>query len=102
MHFKVALKRFIDDMSVQVIEAKLVAELDRILTPVSIFEMSPEQVARIAGESEERRGRREQLTKQRDVLAEGLHTCKRFVGLRICGGKITLSLRLLASRSDGR
>ena len=73
-------------MSVQVIEAELVAELD-ILTPLLIHEMSPEQISRIAGESEDRRHRREQLTKERDILAEGLHTCKRFVGLKISRGE---------------
>jgi len=73
-------------MSVQVIEAKLVAELD-ILTPLLIHEMSPEQITRIAGESEDRRDRRELLTKERDILAEGLHTCKRFVGLKISSGE---------------
>jgi hypothetical protein len=73
-------------MSVQVIEAKLVAELD-ILTPLLIHEMSPEQISRIAGESEDRRNRREVLTKERDILAEGLHTCKRFVGLKISSGE---------------
>ncbi|KAK3352495.1 P-loop containing nucleoside triphosphate hydrolase protein [Lasiosphaeria hispida] len=86
-YYKVALKRFIDDMAVEVIEAKLVSTLHTILEPVSIFKMSDDQVARIAGESEESRMRREQLTKQLDVLRKGLETCKRFVGLRIGGGE---------------
>lgn len=84
LHSKVALKRFIDDMSVQVIEAKLMAELD-ILTPVLIHDMPKEQVSRIAGESEERRSRREQLTKEKKILEDGLHSCKRFIGLQVTG-----------------
>ncbi|KAK4233415.1 hypothetical protein C8A03DRAFT_19520, partial [Achaetomium macrosporum] len=86
-YYKVALKRFIDDLAVQVIEAKLISALDRILHPVSICQMLDEQVARIAGESEETRTEREQLNKQLEVLRNGLETCKRFVGFRISGGK---------------
>ncbi|KAK4118379.1 hypothetical protein N657DRAFT_606320 [Parathielavia appendiculata] len=86
-YYKVALKRFIDDMAVEVIEAKLMSALDRILPPVSIYQMLDDQVARIAGESEETRTKREQLNKQLEVLRNGLETCKRFAGFRISGGK---------------
>ncbi len=83
---QVALKRFIDDMAVEVIEAKLVSVLDNILSPVLIFRMLDDQVARLAGEPEEIRMEREQLTKQLEVLRIGLKTCKRFVGFGISGG----------------
>ncbi|KAG7289850.1 hypothetical protein NEMBOFW57_006227 [Staphylotrichum longicolle] len=66
----VALKRFIDDMAVEVIEAKLMSALDRILLPVSIYKMLDDQAARIAGESDEIRTEREQLNKQLEVLPE--------------------------------
>ncbi|KAK4095885.1 hypothetical protein N658DRAFT_519494 [Parathielavia hyrcaniae] len=86
-YYKVALKRFIDDVAVEVIEAKLMSALDRILPPVSIYQMPDNQVARIAGESDEIRTEREQLNKQLEVLRNGLETCKRFAGFRISGGK---------------
>ncbi|KAK0719412.1 P-loop containing nucleoside triphosphate hydrolase protein [Lasiosphaeris hirsuta] len=86
-YYKVALKRFIDDVAIEVIEAKLVSTLHTILEPVCIFKMPDDQVSRIAGESEESRTQREQLTKQLGVLKKGLETCKRFVGLRIGGGE---------------
>jgi len=86
------LKRFIDDIAVQVIEEKLVSQLHSILSPVSIFKMPDDQVSRIAGESEDSRSHREQLKRQLDVLRKGLETCKRFVGLKFGGGAFGISL----------
>ncbi len=74
-------------MAVEVIEAKLMSALDHILPPVSVYQMLEDQVARIAGESDETRTEREQLNKQLAVLRNGLETCKRFAGFRISGGK---------------
>ncbi|KAH6857010.1 P-loop containing nucleoside triphosphate hydrolase protein [Chaetomium sp. MPI-CAGE-AT-0009] len=85
-YYKVALERFIDDVAVEVIEAKLMSALDGILSPLSVYMMPADQVARIAGESEETRAERDQLNKQLDVLRNGLATCKRIVGLKINGG----------------
>ncbi|KXX73142.1 Interferon-induced GTP-binding protein Mx [Madurella mycetomatis] len=86
-YYKVALKRFIDDVAVEVIEAKLVSVLDDILSPLSVYQMPADKVARIAGESEETRTEREQLRKQLEVLQNGLDTCKQFAGFRISGGE---------------
>ena len=85
-YLKVALKRFIDDVSVEVMEAQLVSKLHDILSPVSIFSMPDEIVTRIAGESEESRAEREQLMRQLEVLRAGLETCKRFASVRVAGG----------------
>jgi hypothetical protein len=74
-------------VAVEVIEAKLVSALDKILSATSIFDMMGDEVARLAGESEEIRTQREQLTKELEVLRNGLEICKRFVGLRIGGGR---------------
>jgi hypothetical protein len=81
------LKRFIDDVAVEVIEAKLMSSLDGILSPLAVVCMPRDQLARIAGESEDTRTERDQLNKQLEVLRDGLETCKRFVGLRISGGE---------------
>ncbi|KAK4159942.1 P-loop containing nucleoside triphosphate hydrolase protein [Cladorrhinum sp. PSN259] len=80
-YYKVALRRFIDDISVEVIEAKLVNALAKILSSVSVHNMSPNLTTCIAGEPEYSKMKRSQLTKQLDVLGAGLETCKRFVGL---------------------
>ena len=77
------MKRFIDDIANEVIEAKLISPLDGIFTPVAVSAMSADLVTSMAGESEENRAQREQLTKQLDVLTKGSETCKRFIGIRI-------------------
>jgi hypothetical protein len=46
-------------------------------------------VTSIAGESEENRAQREQLTRQLDVLTKGSETCKRFIGVRGLGENST-------------
>lgn len=79
------MKRFIDDIAIEVIEAKLIFPLGDIFTPVAVSAMSAELVTSIAGESEENRAQREQLTKQLDVLNKGSDTCKRFIGVRLLG-----------------
>ncbi|KAH6632477.1 P-loop containing nucleoside triphosphate hydrolase protein [Chaetomium tenue] len=86
-YYKVALKRFMDDVAVEVIEAKLVSAIDDIFSPVKVYQMSPELVSRIAGESEDSRTEREQLSRQLAVLGNGLLTCKRFAGFRVGGGE---------------
>ncbi|KKK25677.1 hypothetical protein ARAM_003704, partial [Aspergillus rambellii] len=82
---QVALKRFIDDVAVEVVEVKLVQSLASIFTPVKVFEMPPNLVSRIAGESEETRALREQLNKKIQILGNGLGTCQRFAGSRGMG-----------------
>ena len=77
------MKRFIDNIAIEVIEVKLIFPLGGILTPVAVSAMSADLVTSIAGESEENRAEREQLNKQLEVLMKGSDTCKRFVGLRL-------------------
>ncbi|KAI1260646.1 dynamin family protein [Xylariaceae sp. FL1019] len=82
-YYAVAMKRFVDDVSVEVIEEKLLAVLGDIFSPIKVFNMSPELVATIAGEAREIRAKRKKLTKQVDVLKKGSETCKRFIGRRL-------------------
>lgn len=86
------MKRFIDDVAAQVIEDKLIDALGSILSPVAIFEMDSKQIAIIAGESEDSRIEREQLTKQLTVLQKGMDTCKRFTGMKFTGSKSDYSI----------
>lgn len=84
------MKRFIDDIAIEVTEAKLVSQLGSIFSPITVTSMAVDLMKSIAGESEENRAEREQLTKQLDVLMKGSETCKGFIGIRALGKKCTL------------
>ncbi|KAI0880006.1 P-loop containing nucleoside triphosphate hydrolase protein [Annulohypoxylon maeteangense] len=84
-YYQIALKRFIDSIATEVIEQKIIMPLSDILSPVAVFKMSPDLVELIAGESQESRTKREELTKKTDVLQRGLKTCKRFVDSKLKG-----------------
>ncbi|KAH9205430.1 hypothetical protein DL95DRAFT_491127, partial [Leptodontidium sp. 2 PMI_412] len=84
-YYKAALKRFVDDIAIEVIEAKLISPLYNIFFPITVASMPADLVTSIAGESEENRAQREQLNQQLEVLVKGIETCKRFVGVRILG-----------------
>lgn len=47
--------------------------------------MSTDQVGHIAAESDEDRRKRDQLSKQFEVLSKGSDFCKRFVGMKLMG-----------------
>jgi hypothetical protein len=91
---QVALKRFVDDIAIEVIEAKFISPLYDIFSPITVTSMPADLVAGIAGESEENRAQREQLTRQIDVLMKGSETCKRFIGVGVIGKKFTQLLFL--------
>lgn len=83
------MKRFVDDIAIEVIEAKLISQLNSTFSPITVTSMAADLVNSIAGESEENRAQREQLTKQLDILMKGSETCKRFIGVRVLGKKYT-------------
>ncbi|PMB66660.1 Interferon-induced GTP-binding protein Mx [Beauveria bassiana] len=78
---KVALKRFVDDVAVEVIEACLLEKLSDIMDPSSIFMMSQAEVAGIAAETEESRAAREELKNKLRILKGGDETCNKFAAL---------------------
>lgn len=80
---QVALKRFTDDVAVELVEAKLLKALPEIFSPMTVCNMPTDLVGRIAGESDENLRRREQLEKQHDVLSKGSEICKRFAGMEL-------------------
>ncbi|KAL2795462.1 P-loop containing nucleoside triphosphate hydrolase protein [Aspergillus keveii] len=84
-YYKVALKRYVDDIANEVVESKLMLALIEIFSPVSVFDMHDKVVTRIAGESEENRSLREQLNRKLQVLGRGTEICQRFVGIRCSG-----------------
>ncbi|KAH8768367.1 dynamin family protein [Diaporthe sp. PMI_573] len=63
-YYKVAIKRFIDDIAIEVIEVGLVSTVVDILSPVEVYKMNAELVANIAGKSKENQIYREQVNKQ--------------------------------------
>ncbi|KAI1819483.1 P-loop containing nucleoside triphosphate hydrolase protein [Xylaria intraflava] len=83
--YNVAMKRFVDDVAIEVIERKLMAVLPDILSPVKALTMSPAMMAAIVGESHETQSVRLKLDKQLEVLNKGSQTCRRFIDLRLGG-----------------
>ncbi|KAM3550575.1 hypothetical protein MY1884_008184 [Beauveria asiatica] len=80
-YYKVALKRFVDDVAVEVIEACLLNKLSDIMDPSSIFMMSEAEVADIAAETEESQVAREELKTKLKILKGGDETCKKFAAI---------------------
>ncbi|KAJ4382550.1 hypothetical protein N0V86_001770 [Didymella sp. IMI 355093] len=78
-YYKVAFKRFVDDIAVQAVETNLIAKLGDILSPIRVPSLSSAMITSIAGESDESNAQRKLLTNQLDVLMQGLEICKKFV-----------------------
>lgn len=74
-----------DDVAVELVEAKIVKVLPDIFSPMTVCTMPPDLVDRIAGESEEKLRRREELERQLGVLDKGSDFCKRFAGMKLVG-----------------
>jgi hypothetical protein len=79
LSYQVAFKRFVDDVAVEAVETNLIAKLSEILSPVEVTYLTADTVTSVAGESEQSRSKRKQLTNQLDVLVQGLETCRQFV-----------------------
>ncbi|KAI9096888.1 P-loop containing nucleoside triphosphate hydrolase protein [Phlyctochytrium arcticum] len=74
--YKVALKKFIDNMATDVIERHLLEGLEDIFSPVAVNEMTDDQIKRIAEESESTSSIREYTQNKRDGLQKGLDICR--------------------------
>ncbi|KAH8897687.1 hypothetical protein GQ53DRAFT_791525 [Thozetella sp. PMI_491] len=75
-YYKVAMNRFIDDVSVLAIEDCLIREISKIFKPSKVSNMSPEDISRLAGESTESSVERKHLKGKRDILNAGLRDLK--------------------------
>ncbi|KAF7551865.1 hypothetical protein G7Z17_g4710 [Cylindrodendrum hubeiense] len=82
-YYDIALKRFIDDVSIEVIENILISELGNILEPFTIAMMSEAKVNQIAGETDESRAARETAKRQLSTLENGLEICRRHLGSQV-------------------
>ncbi|KAF7949092.1 hypothetical protein EAE96_008263 [Botrytis aclada] len=78
--YKVAMKTFVDNVCVQVIEASIVDNLADVFNPLAVAQMTSELVSQIAAESQENQTQRERLEKKIHILEEGLKTCKWHAG----------------------
>ncbi|OBR03058.1 Dynamin family protein [Colletotrichum higginsianum IMI 349063] len=75
-YYKVALKRFIDDVSVLAIETCLIQFLPDLFTPNIVYEMTDDQVKHLAAESQELIEERAQCLERQEVLEVGLQTLR--------------------------
>ncbi|KAF2438824.1 dynamin family protein [Karstenula rhodostoma CBS 690.94] len=87
VYYKLASERFVDVASVEAVEATLVVKIHEILRPLNVALMSADEVAMIAGESEESRYFRKERTTQIHVLTEGMKTCAHIVSLALDGNR---------------
>ncbi|KAJ4208719.1 hypothetical protein NW767_001829 [Fusarium falciforme] len=77
-YYKVAMKRFIDDVAVEAIEGILVVELGKMIDPVSVSEMSDDELDQVAGETEVSRATRKELATELAVFEGGMQICRQF------------------------
>ncbi|KAB8214697.1 P-loop containing nucleoside triphosphate hydrolase protein [Aspergillus novoparasiticus] len=81
-YYKVALKRFIDGVAIEVIETNLIKPLVDMFAPLLVFDMADDLATRIAGESIENKSLRDQLSRKLHILRKGSETCTMFIGIR--------------------
>lgn len=89
-----------DDVAVELVEAKLVKVLPDIFSPRTVCTMFFDLVDRIAGELDDNLRLREQLEKQLAVLGKGSDFCKRFVVMNDAGGSHGLAFRFCLNQRD--
>ncbi|TPX18648.1 uncharacterized protein E0L32_002505 [Thyridium curvatum] len=76
-YYKVAIKRFIDDIGVLAIEACLLRKLPSLFDAATVYDLTDDDVRSLAAESEETTRTRAQYQEKLNVLEEGLHDLKR-------------------------
>ncbi|KAF1732556.1 Interferon-induced GTP-binding protein Mx [Beauveria bassiana] len=70
-YYQTALSRFIDDVTVKVIETCVVGKLREIMDPMSIFKLDDVSTGRFAGETEKCRTTRKELKAKLEALQNG-------------------------------
>ncbi|OIW28148.1 hypothetical protein CONLIGDRAFT_600580 [Coniochaeta ligniaria NRRL 30616] len=76
-YYKVALKKFVDDVSVLAIESCLVKKLPSLINPEKVFDMDDEEISRLAAESNSTSAERIRCGEKRDILQAGLQELRR-------------------------
>lgn len=93
------MKTFVDNVSVQVIEASIVNNLPDVFNPLAVAQMTSELVSQIAAESQENQTQRERLEKKIHILEEGLKTCKWHAGRYASGTSYSICARIFLIRN---
>ncbi|PNP40676.1 hypothetical protein TGAMA5MH_07383 [Trichoderma gamsii] len=84
-YYQIASRRFIDEVSIQVIETGLISQIRNILSPLVVAQMDEDDMAAIVGEKESIRNARKRFQAKIKLLDEGAQTCKKFSGYQILG-----------------
>jgi hypothetical protein len=74
---KVALKSFVDNVAIQVVEDLLIGDIWSIFSPSDVGEMAPSLISKIAAESPESQALRQQLERKLQTLQRGMEICQR-------------------------
>ena len=72
-----ALKTFVDNVSIHVVEGLLISDIWSIFSSTDVGQMSSSLVAKIAAESTESQALRQQLNRKLQTLERGLKICQR-------------------------
>ncbi|KAK1237924.1 hypothetical protein MKX08_002503 [Trichoderma sp. CBMAI-0020] len=84
-YYQIACRRFIDEVSIQVIETGLIGQIRNILSPLAVAQMDEDDMAAIVGEKESIRNARKRFQAKIKLLSEGAQTCKKFSGFQVLG-----------------
>lgn len=74
------MRTFIDNVALLAVEECLIAELPGVFNPRKVADMSDDDLARLAAESQEIVSERDEYTRRLNALQMGLATCKTYEG----------------------
>ncbi|KAG5993869.1 hypothetical protein E4U43_003379 [Claviceps pusilla] len=81
-YYKVAMKKFIDDISVLAVERCLINKLPHLFRAESVLDLKDEEVARVAGETAEAAAERDRCSEKLAILEDGRRD---LIRLATCG-----------------
>lgn len=94
------MNRFIDDVSVLAVEDCLIGKVSKLFRSSQFLEMSPDDVSRLARETEESSVERKQLIQKRKILDTGLRGLKNLQRQRHTVDPAPYNLRSLADSEN--
>lgn len=88
------MKLFIDNIPTLVTEVMLLAPISRMFCPKVVYKMKPDMIAQIASESEEKKWKREELSRKLKTLESGWGICRRHVARMKAGKPLPIHVHL--------